>query len=137
VWAELDVKGGGFKSTEQAMEFIDEVCAKELKLQPTILVSSGGGGFHAYWLFKELWMFDGKEEQQKRAALVERFQQLLRQKARECGAEVDATVYLARAYRVPGTKNFKYDEPREVRVRQVVEGALYTPITIESEVEGH
>src|SRR5690606_31934572 len=137
VWAELDVKGGGFKSTEQALEFIDEVCAKELKLQPTILVSSGGGGFHAYWLFKEFWMFDGKAEQQKGAALVERFQQLLRQKAREWGAALDSTGDLSRVYRVPGTKNFKYDEPREVRVRQVVEGALYTPDTIEAVVEEH
>ena len=70
---DIDIQGGVHKekdlpTKEQALAFLNEIPFK-----PSIIVWSGGG-YQPYWLFKEPWSFDNKEERQKAKRLSERFQ---------------------------------------------------------------
>lgn len=49
VWLDLDVKNGAFSSENDALEF-----ARGLGWAPTILVTTGTGGVHAYWKTPEI-----------------------------------------------------------------------------------
>lgn len=75
--------------------------------RPTIVVSSGGG-FHLYWCLVE-------------ALTVEEWMPLayaLAEATRRHGFKCDpqCTIDAARVLRLPGTKNYKYDPPRDVKV---------------------
>lgn len=49
VWADLDVKGSGFNSQEQILEWLDS-----LPLKPTVIVRNGeSGGIHGYWRIQD------------------------------------------------------------------------------------
>jgi hypothetical protein len=80
---------------------------------PTLLVRSGNG-LHAWWLFKEPWVFEGPEEREEAAKLLRRWQALLRMKAASRGWSLDHTHDLARVLRLPGTLNHKTNPPRMV-----------------------
>lgn len=77
-------------------------------IQPHIVVFSGGG-LHCYWLLTEPMDLCGDG-----AALAGR---RLRALARAVGADL-AAAEPARVLRLPGTKNFKYDPPRDVVVER-------------------
>ena len=84
-------------------------------LDPTVILSTGHG-IQAWWLFKELWMFDSDEERQSAELLISSWQDVFRRQAASKGWEIDSTHDLARVLRIPGTFNAK--------------GAKHIPVTI-------
>ena len=96
LYADID-----FKDTpiEKARENV-----KNFPFKPSIAVESGGG-VHLYWLLKEPC---GQEE-------IDTFETANRQIAESIGADI-ASSEAARILRVPGTKNFKYDPARDVKI---------------------
>lgn len=117
VWLDLDIQGEAHKSNklppslEAALQLIDG-----FSLKPSILVHSGHG-VQAWWLYKELWVFESPEEQKEAQDLVYRFQMTMKAKAEKYKWEIDSTFDLARVLRLPGTFNRKL-EPEPVRVIQ-------------------
>lgn len=92
VAADLDVKEGGFKDTEQILELL-----RNLEIWPTCVVESGSGGVHAWWRFTEpVTPAAGKE-------LMSRWWSHLNLKASEGGASIDKLTDIARMLRLPGS----------------------------------
>ena len=76
-WIDIDIADTGAhkatnlpKTQQDAEELISAVLPRHMP--PTILTHSGHG-LHAYWLFKEPWIFDTEDERTQAAALVQRF----------------------------------------------------------------
>jgi hypothetical protein len=119
LWADLDVKPGNAQ-LPQSREELDRVLAE---LPPvSMLVDSGSGGAHAYWLFTE------------RQAVTDETRDLTERWIRYVSGiasnvlgrriEFDAVGDLARVMRVPGSVNQKVHET----VRLVVgDGPSYSP----------
>jgi hypothetical protein len=87
-------------TVQDALTIIPEV------LPPTLVVATGNGA-HAWWLFKEPYLFDGQEERKAAARLVARWQTLLSLNAAARGWAFDRLLDLARILRIPGTVNTK------------------------------
>ena len=108
-WADIDV--GESKPTPSS--FTDAAKALEEFYAPTLLVGSGGG-LHAWWLFDKPWVFD-TDQDWKAACLQSRlFQEKLRALWETKKWGLDHTSDLSRILRIPGTFNYKEDEPRPV-----------------------
>lgn len=109
VWADVDVadvvhtKKNLPPDEESALALING-----MGLEPSIIVSSGHG-YHAWWLFKEPWLFDSGEDREKAQALVTSWGYTLMSRAKEKGWTIDSAFDLARILRVPGTLNRKSD----------------------------
>ena len=132
LWADIDVgnighkKAGIFLTDEDAHAFIEG-----LPLAPTIVVNSGHG-YHLYWCFKELWLFEDDAERQKAIALLIRWRESFKVWAEKAGRVVDTVGDLARVMRVPGTFNRKMlDMPRRVYIETMDSGRAYDPSGIE------
>lgn len=110
LWAEFDVKMGGFESKETILAFL-----KTLPLRPTMTVDSGGG-YHCYWLFREPWTIEDEDDRAYVAALAKGWAGYMKSRAAEVGAGMDSVHDLARVLRVPGTFNLKGGKRREVTV---------------------
>lgn len=95
-WADLDVKLGvenGFTSGEQLDEFATSLAP------PSVLVDTGSGGRHPYWLLDE-----GISDPAKMTALLDRWRSLVLVRGKEVGKHVDLAVFdRARILRLPGT----------------------------------
>lgn len=109
---DVDVKaadqgnGKGYASTSEALEaFRDFLAATGLPF-PTGLVMSGSGGFHGHWI----------AAQSMTQPVWQPIANKLSQSAKRFGLKCDTncTVDVAHIYRLPGTGNFKGEEPREV-----------------------
>lgn len=84
---------------------------ERMPLQPTVVLLSGGGGLHPYWLWREPWVLDTPAERARCAALVAAWQSLLRREAKDLGGwDVDSTHDLARVLRLPGTTHGRTGE---------------------------
>lgn len=114
IWLDVDVEGPGHKAgnlpptMEGAFGILDA-----LPHRPTWTVVTGGG-LHAYWIFKEPWIFEGEAERSKAARLVHGWQRLARGQAQSRGWALDSTHDLARVLRPVGTINLKYGRRVEV-----------------------
>lgn len=114
MWADIDFGKDGHKkknlppTEDSALAYIDAMPAK-----PTFVVHSGGG-FHAYWCLDEPWVFTHEDEWKEAEELSHRWQEHMRSMLEEDGFSLDSTWDLARILRVPGTLNFKGDEPLPV-----------------------
>ncbi len=73
---------------------------------PTIMLATGNG-IHAWWLFKEPYMFDSEEDRQRVMRLLGRWHTMLRLNAAAKGWVYERLSDLARILRIPGTKNLK------------------------------
>ena len=111
VWLDIDLKHDTHVQ-QDLPETIAEIEAK-LPLLPSVLVHSGHG-LHAYWLFRELWVFTDEQEQKRARKLLRGFQMYVKQRL---GYKLDSTHDLARVLRVPGTQNYKAD-PVPVEILQ-------------------
>lgn len=131
VWVDIDIFGPhhakkNLPPTEaDAFAMLDEA----FPLEPTTVIHTGGG-LQAYWLLKEPWIFDTAEDRAKAAALVADIIYTLRAHARTKGWDIDATVDLARVFRVPGSFNQKSDPPEPVHVI-AHSGKAYNPSDFE------
>lgn len=98
LWGDFDLKGG--YTRERRKEQL-----KSLTCRPSIVVWSGNG-FHAYWFLEESARSDEDLE------TAERTMKLL-----ATGLEGDPVQDRSRILRVPGTFNYKYDEPQSVSLQ--------------------
>lgn len=115
LYADFDAKD--FGSKQVAAEHI-----KQLDHKPSVIVDSGGG-YHCYWLFRESFILDSLLKEEIAKSLQERWVTYV---------NGDKAVHdLARILRVPGTLNYKYDPPRQVRVIVSNYNRVYDPITLE------
>lgn len=118
VWADIDVKPGSFESTEEILQFL-----QELPLQPTIICGSGSGGVHAYWRMH----WDRAADK----SLVEEWWSFLAERAGE--RSIDKLIDVTRILRIPGTINFPKQtgqtEPGKMRpvVLHQATGRTYSP----------
>lgn len=113
------------KSQQDAEELI--LSALPRNMQPSILTHSGHG-LHAFWVFKEPWMFEGEEERQAAAALVRRFVLSFKYHAAMRGWKLDSVFDLARVLRVPGSVNHKVaGMPMTCKVISIKEDVAYNP----------
>lgn len=115
LWLDVDCRGGAHAEKNLPTEDEAGKLIAEFPLPPSFLIHSGGG-FHAYWLFNRLWIFQSCEEREKAAALLKRFQKAFIMLFRARGLKLDNTSDLARVLRVPGTLNHKGDKPVPVKV---------------------
>ena len=126
-WADLDVKPSlecGFATSDELDAFIETIAP------PTLVVDSGSGGRHPYWLLEG----EGMSDPKKAREMMARWRSLLLVKAREIGRKVDLGVFdLARILRLPGTprhpKLARYETVTTSRpVRLLVDdGPRYSP----------
>ncbi|HET6661583.1 MAG TPA: hypothetical protein VFH16_16855 [Rubrobacter sp.] len=115
LWADIDVQGPAHKAQSLPPTKRDALkVIKGIPLSPTWIIDSGHG-LQVWWLFKELWTFEGEKERQRAQELSRRFQATLQARAKEYGWRVDGTHDLARVLRIPGTYNHKL-EPKEVEI---------------------
>ncbi len=107
LWVDIDIAGQAHKkgnlppSLQEGVDFLND-----FPLKPTLIVNSGYG-LHVYWMFKEVWYFDGSDERKKARLLSDKFQNTLIQMAKEKGWDLDKTSDLVRLLRLPGTYNYK------------------------------
>lgn len=73
---------------------------------PTYIIHSGHG-LHAYWLFKEIWMFDDDRERDQAARLNQALHTTILGRAGALGWSVDNCSNLDRVLRPAGTVNVK------------------------------
>jgi hypothetical protein len=130
LWADLDVKGEAHQANNLPPTGNDAMRITEaIPLKPTLIVHSGHG-LQVWWLFKDLWIFEGEHERKEAQELSRRFQATLKQRAKGNGWQMDGTHDISRVFRPPGTLNHKLN-PVEVSVMRYDEGARYNPADFE------
>lgn len=111
-WADIDVGEGAAANHAEALAF-----ACSMPLKPSIIVASGSGGCHAYWLFQRPWIFADREEHDAAAKLSKGWLRLVQAKSSEWGwTKADQVYDLARLLRMPGSTNLNGPEPRPVKI---------------------
>ena len=130
LWIECDHNAGQHNSPHvyPTPEVLQAFIA-QLPAPPTLIVDSTGG-FHCYWLFRELWLLDTPEEHARAIVLLKRLQQTLQGWAAAAGWHIDSTGELARVLRPAGTINHKSGTPRLVTIH-AEDGPRYDPRDIE------
>ena len=104
LWMDVDLKTG--KHAQDALPETVEDCLQLFPVPPSIVVHSGGG-VHAYWLFREPWVFDTPAERDEGADLLKGFQATIQNAATLQGWKLDSTHDLSRILRMPGSTNYK------------------------------
>jgi hypothetical protein len=111
IWADIDLKSEAHtKALPATIDDALEILPPEFP--PSFLISTGNG-LHAWWLFREPLIFENSEERRNAAALVSRWQTLLRLNAASRGWAFDRLSDLARVLRIPGTCNCKEPQNRK------------------------
>lgn len=125
-WADFDLKSEAHAKTKLPTSLEDALSVIPPAMLPTVVVATGNGA-HAWWLFKEPLLFDTTDERQSAAALIARWQTLLRLNAAARGWAFDRLSDLARVLRIPGTLNNKDPRnPKPVSVHSNA-GRRYNP----------
>ena len=120
LWLDLDYHSPGAHKTRHPLPPTEDAALSLLDASPykPSLIVHSGHGLQVYWLFKELTVFDTREDREAFSRLCRGWQQLFQQAGRERGWHVDSTADLARVLRIPGTYNLKTCEARQVIVRE-------------------
>jgi len=121
-WADFDLQSPAH-AQKSLPKTIDEALGLVPKQFPPTLVVATGNGAHAWWLFKEPWIFDDAAEREGAANLVHRWHTLIKQCAQKLGWSFDRLSDLARILRIPGTVNAK-------------DPAILKPVTLHSHTGG-
>lgn len=106
LWADFDIFSEAHPKKALPPTIEDALTVIPPEAPPTITIATGNG-VHAWWLFKEPFVFDTDEERARAAAVVYRWQTMLRYNAANRGWAFDRLADLARVLRVPGTTNLK------------------------------
>jgi Domain of unknown function (DUF927) len=109
LYCDVDVgKNGCYATSADAELGLKQFLEASGMPMQTMMVRSGGGGFHIYWCTAE----------PMAAADWQPLADALRACAQQYGFKIDPgiTIDSARILRVPGTLNYKYDPPRQVTV---------------------
>jgi hypothetical protein len=117
LWLDIDIAGVGHTTKKKypASEAEARALIAMCPLAPSFIIHSGGG-LQPYWVFKEHWTFDTSAERDKAQTLIRGWVRMYQMHAATKGLDIDPTFDLARVMRVPGTSNWKGDEPRLVRI---------------------
>jgi len=127
LWLDVDY-GNTHKKTGLPPTYDDAMALIDMMgLSPTLIVHTGGG-FHCWWLFKELWIFADNTEREKAALLEKRWNDTLRAHAATKGWACDSVHDLSRVLRLPGTMNRKAT-PTPVTTVKIENSAKYCPET--------
>ncbi|MEM7357365.1 MAG: hypothetical protein AAF657_41505, partial [Acidobacteriota bacterium] len=116
IWADIDLAGPGHAQgalppdRDAAFELLEAIPV------PASIIVHTGGGFHVYWLLRELWLLENEAERQEAKHLLLKLQGALRAEAQRRGYNLDHTADLARVLRLPGTSNLKSQPGQPVRV---------------------
>lgn len=107
LWLDVDVKPGGFRSTQEALRAVMAFVKASGMPPPTFIVMSGSGGFHLHWVLyevvsRETWLPLAQ-------ALVAATQHFLL-----TPLDTAVTVNPVCLLRVPDTRNWKTDPPKPV-----------------------
>jgi len=121
LWADFDVLSEAHAKKALPATIQDALAIIPELLPPTLVVATGNGA-HAWWLFKEPYIFDNDGERKAAAHLVARWQTLLRLNAAARGWAFDRLSDLARVLRIPGTLNGKDPaHPKPVTLYQLTD----------------
>jgi hypothetical protein len=101
-------KANSYPSTEEAVDGFGEFLRKSKLKLPTMIVSSGTGGFHVYWRFPELMPPELFKQRAKTLVMI----------AQRHGLKFDrqCTSDIVRLLRIPSTWNFKTDPASPVTI---------------------
>jgi hypothetical protein len=105
-WADLDLRSDAHSKKALPATIPDALSIIPASMPPTIVIATGNGA-HAWWLFKEPYLFDGDDDRQATASQVARWHTLLCLNASSRGWAYDRLSDLARILRIPGTQNLK------------------------------
>jgi hypothetical protein len=136
-WLDFDCREGEHRekqlpSKEEALQFL-----RDSELEPTLIVDTGGG-YHAYWLFKEAWVFTSDEERREAQGLGDRFEACIRHLMQDLGWKLDPVSDFARVLRVPGTFNVKNpQDPKQVTIHSYDDAYRCNPADILAFIERH
>ena len=107
LWLDIDIRGDGHKKQKLPPTMADaERLMAEMGPPPSVVINSGHG-LHAWWIFKEPWVFDSEDERQRAYALSMAWSRTLKHRAKVHGWDADVTGDLARVMRIPGLWNRK------------------------------
>lgn len=124
VWTDIDFneykKTKKSPNVKEAASLIDE-----MPLKPTMIINSGHG-YHAWWLFRELFKIESDEDRIKIKEIVYGWNILLRNKAKKHSWDIDNVGDLARILRLPGTYNLKNkNEPVICKINFLTDSLRY------------
>ena len=131
-WIDIDIydpRAHKVSNLPQSQKDAEELIISALprNMQPTILTHSGHG-LHAFWLFKEPWMFESDKERHVAADMVKRFVLSFKYHAAMRGWKLDSVFDLARVLRVPGSVNHKVEGmPMTCKIISIKEDVAYNP----------
>jgi hypothetical protein len=113
LFLDIDVKEGAYATTHDAIVGLKQFYEKSGMPKPTLVVASGSGGLHVYWVLSK--PLTPREWQPLATALVAC--------AKSHGLKFDGAVTIdsARVLRVPGTTNRKVNKPVELGVKNIVQ----------------
>ncbi len=115
-WADLDLRSDAHNKKALPATIPDALSIIPASMPPTIVIATGNGA-HAWWLFKEPYLFDGDDDRKATASQVARWHTLLCLNASSRGWAYDRLSDLARILRIPGTQNLKDPaNPKDVLV---------------------
>ena len=120
LWLDLDYDSPGAHKVRHPLPPSEDAALSLLNAapcKPSIIVYSRHG-LQVYWLFKEVACLNSHADREAIGRLCRGWQQLFQQTGRDRGWHVDSTADLARVLRIPGTRNLKTSEAREVTVRE-------------------
>jgi len=110
IWLDVDVANGVHEKQglpPAVNGAMDCLCDSFEDLEPSLVIMTGGG-FHAWWLYEDPWVFGDNDQRGEMASLVRGFQARVRSIFAGQGWTLDATHDLTRVLRAPGTINHKY-----------------------------
>ena len=130
LFIDIDVKPDAYPTTADAALALKQFITSTGMPNPTAVVGSGSGGFHVHWVVD-------------RALMQNEWQVLANALAKaaithQLKCDTQCTVDSARILRIPGTKNFKTDPPKDVKLLalgeiahlDVVRGVLGTYVEV-------
>jgi hypothetical protein len=79
LWFDLDVACGNHINTDLPTRAEATAFTDKLPFGLPSMVVDTGGGYHLYWLFREMWLLESPAEKQEASNLSYRFQQTIRE----------------------------------------------------------
>jgi Family of unknown function (DUF5906)/Primase C terminal 2 (PriCT-2) len=109
IWIDLDAgPDKPYLTSKEALEALKQFLAASGMPPPSAMVASGSGGFHVYWFSNKVLI----------PGVWRIYAEGLKALTVQHGLQIDGgcTADAARVLRVPGTKNWKHNPPREVKL---------------------
>jgi hypothetical protein len=106
LWGDFDFGNDGHKKVNLPPTMEDALGLMPSELPPSLVVHSGHG-LQCWWIFTGPWLFHYGADRERATRLADRFNALIKARAKVRGWDVDSVKDLARVLRIPGTTNAK------------------------------